>query len=574
MKIKAARIQNFRGFEDVSLTLDQHVVLLGENNAGKSTILDAVRRPLDPDPPFQDLDEFDFFAREWQRRVIEIEVTLGDLGPELEKRFHEHWECWDKAANALIAEADDSAIFERPGVGKVVRLGYRARWDTSEERFVDQRYYPASPGADDWDAAERVRAQDRRLIPFFFVPFPRDPRRLMDLTRRSALSRLLDAKDVNVEPQVILVRDQVRALGAVLEQNAGFRDVMRDLVDRLRDLVGLDQKEPLRLQPLAESHVDLLRAFQAVVRLADDPTPLPLGSHGGGLRNAAAAAALLCLAATASEFIVAFEEPEISLHPALQRHLIASLRQLAAQVIVTTHAATVVEKFAVGEVRLVRGGRPRSVLTPVFPSVEVKHAAEHWFEAYVPALFARAAVVVEGMMDEAAFRAYAEQRAASGFDAANWAILEGSGDLTPAFVRGLVPFEIPLVVVLDGDKKGDDFAQALRDEPVWIIQLPKGMDLEAAVLHDADERVLRAFMAGAVAEGYAEAAPDPGAMSIAELSAAARTIFSRKKHKSRAARLHQLLAQAYGQCPPLMERTLATILSARPGVRHHEQLTP
>ena len=36
-------IKNFRGIEELSLPLDDLCVLIGENNSGKSTILDALR---------------------------------------------------------------------------------------------------------------------------------------------------------------------------------------------------------------------------------------------------------------------------------------------------------------------------------------------------------------------------------------------------------------------------------------------------------------------------------------------------------------------------------------------------
>ncbi|MBN9290727.1 MAG: AAA family ATPase, partial [Hyphomicrobium denitrificans] len=43
MFLESIHIQNFRGIEDLTLELDDFCVLIGENNAGKSTVLDALR---------------------------------------------------------------------------------------------------------------------------------------------------------------------------------------------------------------------------------------------------------------------------------------------------------------------------------------------------------------------------------------------------------------------------------------------------------------------------------------------------------------------------------------------------
>ena len=46
MKLKDLTIMNFRGIRSLVLPLDGLTVLIGENNAGKSTILEAIRLVL------------------------------------------------------------------------------------------------------------------------------------------------------------------------------------------------------------------------------------------------------------------------------------------------------------------------------------------------------------------------------------------------------------------------------------------------------------------------------------------------------------------------------------------------
>ena len=63
MRLFRIHIKNFRNFRDVTCRLGKHVVLLGENGAGKSNFLHALRLLLDPALPDTEryLDEDDFW---------------------------------------------------------------------------------------------------------------------------------------------------------------------------------------------------------------------------------------------------------------------------------------------------------------------------------------------------------------------------------------------------------------------------------------------------------------------------------------------------------------------------------
>ena len=63
MRATRVSIKNFRGIKQATLLLPKHGVLVGDNNTGKTTILEALDLVLGPDrlnrqPP---IDEHDFF---------------------------------------------------------------------------------------------------------------------------------------------------------------------------------------------------------------------------------------------------------------------------------------------------------------------------------------------------------------------------------------------------------------------------------------------------------------------------------------------------------------------------------
>ena len=49
MKVSRLTISNFRGINDADLLLPDHVVLIGDNNVGKSTVFEALDLVLGPD---------------------------------------------------------------------------------------------------------------------------------------------------------------------------------------------------------------------------------------------------------------------------------------------------------------------------------------------------------------------------------------------------------------------------------------------------------------------------------------------------------------------------------------------
>ena len=57
MKLSHLTIENFRGIKTASLFLPDHVVLIGDNNTGKSTVFEAIDLVLALQLPFPKISE-------------------------------------------------------------------------------------------------------------------------------------------------------------------------------------------------------------------------------------------------------------------------------------------------------------------------------------------------------------------------------------------------------------------------------------------------------------------------------------------------------------------------------------
>ena len=61
MFLKEVKVQNFRSLKNVDITFDESTILIGENNAGKSTLLDAIKKGLSRTGTRFLFDDYDFF---------------------------------------------------------------------------------------------------------------------------------------------------------------------------------------------------------------------------------------------------------------------------------------------------------------------------------------------------------------------------------------------------------------------------------------------------------------------------------------------------------------------------------
>ena len=109
MRISHLEIENFRGIKTARILLSKHSVLIGDNNTGKTTILEAIDLVLGPDrlnrtPP---IDEHDFYQGKYIVNTPAEEVANNDEADSTE----------DAVANDVETDAQaDSAAAKAPQI--------------------------------------------------------------------------------------------------------------------------------------------------------------------------------------------------------------------------------------------------------------------------------------------------------------------------------------------------------------------------------------------------------------------------------------------------------------------------
>ena len=165
MKIYAVSIENFRGISSANLVLPDHAVLIGDNNTGKSSVLEAIDLALGPDrlsrrPP---VDEHDFFEGKYlpvaaaeggvpdatedvpvaEPPKITIEVTIIGLSEEQEARFGGNIEWLNVETGDFFIDANPAGV-DAANIKAALRVTFIGAYDGEEDDFLGNTYYARS----------------------------------------------------------------------------------------------------------------------------------------------------------------------------------------------------------------------------------------------------------------------------------------------------------------------------------------------------------------------------------------------------------------------------------------------
>ena len=506
MQVRRLDIRHFRGFEAVTIRPGGHVLLAGEPRAGRSDVIEALSRVLDPDATRAQLtDDLDFFGRDTASRA-EIEVVLGDLGPEWEQVFFDEIEFWDPLQESILSSAE-TGDSEPENHERVVRLCYRAEWRQSEqvgEHWVD---FPKFSDPESGNI-RRVSLADLTALPFQRVDISGRPLRLT--TRAPFRSILSLSQGDDFAQSLELLIQELRAGSGNLAESKQLQTALAAVFEDIAWPLGIGDIPPndfIRFVPDGGTLPALLRAFSPTINLGDKGGYLPL--HRQGSTSEALISTGEALAAThqGSEIIIVDDFGE-GMDAASSRFAAQALRSTAKQAWVSTRRGPVAEPFSASEIfRLTRtAGGKRSVFRGQEPSTKHERlAARHRNLQLLPALSAKALIIFEGPHDLAAYdalsaRLYEEEGAlvpgAHGIHLVHAAAADSAGgsSATARLARTAKSLGFRVVTVIDHDKDTDQVKVEVRENVESahaVVRLPFRFAVERALVSGLDTAVLR-----------------------------------------------------------------------------------
>jgi len=379
MNISRVKIENFRGVQTASIILSKHSVLIGDNNVGKTTVLEAIDLVLGPDrlnrtPP---IDEHDFYQGKYIANAsvdaasesdrpeevvesgdsnenvdvpseaprIEIEVTITDLTVEQKGKFGNHIEFWNKDSDAFYVDANPEGV-DTASITEALRITFIGAYDMEQDDFDGKTYFTRSLTEEETPIS--FTKKDKQVCGFLYLRSLRTGSRALSLERGSLLDIILRLKEVR--PQ--MWEDTLKELASFTvasDPGLGISGVLESINNALKKYVPKEWGiEPhLKVSNMTREH--LRKVITAFIATGEGSHAAPFYRQGTGTINMLVLAMLSQIAEDRQNVIFAMEEPEIAIPPYAQKRIVHEIRHLASQTIFTSHSPYVLEEFKLEE---------------------------------------------------------------------------------------------------------------------------------------------------------------------------------------------------------------------------------
>lgn len=449
MHISKLTLVNYRNFRNTSLTFQRGVnTILGENGAGKSNILRAIRLLLD-DTMVRSayrLEESDFSRAldQWRGHWIIISMEFEDLSP-------------DEAVQALFLHGTAAAIHDGPISKATYNLIFRPKkeirlklaalddfdvaalnairdgitiddYETvftgrSSADFSDPAVYQRIVG--DFGlglfSAETEFPELGAKVPGFlsvtkevsltFIQALRDVVAEFHNNRTNPLLTLLKSKSGEIDAAALVpIIDKVRDLNGAIEGLDDVQSVRKHIRQTIKDTAG-ETYSPTSLSirsDLPEEAEQLFQSLRLFVGESED------GYEGTINELSLGGANLIYLTLKLLEFkyqrqkmaianFLLIEEPEAHIHTHIQKTLFDRIAYDDAQVIYTTHSTHISEVSNVSNINIL--GRRGAFCEAYQPATGLEPAQVTSIQRYLDAvrsnlLFAKSVILVEGDAEE------------------------------------------------------------------------------------------------------------------------------------------------------------------------------
>ncbi|MCZ7421118.1 AAA family ATPase [Verrucosispora sp. WMMA2121] len=452
MHLRSLRIRGFRNFADLAIDpFPTPAVIVGENGAGKTNLLYALRLVLDPGlaDRYRQLQADDVHSSGStlaQGVTVTIQVELAGFDDDLDAR--------SELEGAIVSADGDSMVARltylfQPKTSLGVVLGMPFERELTPDDYLWTIY-----GADDPDNAMPAA---KRYASLSVLQAMRDAESDLQRGDRNPLTQLLRELPPS-EKNLARALDEMSRARERLGRDPNVREIERLLLDRLTKMAG----PQLGVQPslaFAGRKEDLLRSVRLFV---DANATRGIDRTSTGAANIVYIALLLEKlqarreADSGEDTILAVEEPEAHLHPTLQRHVFAHLLSEFDDLILTTHSPHIAAVSPLHSFILIAriGDASQAHIVPpgILTDLQTRDLERYLNVTRAEILFARRIILVEGAADSYLLPALAHS---TGFnlDAHGIVVASVEGTDFMPYIRllGTKGLNRPVVVLTDGD---------------------------------------------------------------------------------------------------------------------------
>lgn len=501
--ITDVRVSNFRSLSNIEVELNDLTVLIGANNAGKTSFLDAMFAAIGTGRKILGQDDVRLAHGEAlapKDRIVTIDIRIRPVGADgkVQEKFPtgSFWTAlW---GNGIAIDPVDFYEFA-PIRTSLSWSGSKAEYVVARNFLKEWREFK------DWIdtpvQSTPIRAAQLEPIALHFIDAKRD---LDDDLRKqgSFWRRLTDDLGLSAAD----VADLEAALSGINQTIVDKSEILRHLKTNLTDLQKVVSADSagIDIAPVARKLRDLSKGVDVSFSTSGAQS-FPLARHGMGTRSLAS---LLVFRAFASwrhahatsggdkvHSILALEEPESHLHPQAQRSLFGHIKAIAGQRVVSTHSPYFAGQAQLEDLRLFikKGGDTVTAkldVTQLAKADDKRKVQESVIDTRGDILFARALVLFEGQTEEQALPIWAQAYWCASIHELGFSFARANGTDYFPFIWLAQSLDIPWYLIADGEAQPlKNLEDALKKANLPdtahspnIVVLPGGSNFETRLI--------------------------------------------------------------------------------------------
>lgn len=464
--ITNARVSNFRSLENIEVELDDLTVLIGANNSGKTSFLDALYAAIGAGRKHMGQDDVRLAPGEAlppknREVVIDVRIRPIDAAGAFLDSFPagSFWtNLWGVGiAQDITDDFNEFVAIRTTFAWNVGKADYSLRREFLKEwrPFADWLKLPAP-------SDKRVVAADMiEPIALHYIDAKRDLDD--DLRKQGSFWRKL-TEDLGLSDEDVKSIESV--LSGLNQQIVDKSEVLKHLKTNLEDMQKVVSADSagIDITPVSRKLRDMSKGVD-VSFATMGAQAFPLTRHGMGTRSLASllvfrafASWRTAQAANASNqlhTLLALEEPESHLHPQAQRSLFSHIKAIPGQRIVSTHSPYFAGQADLSKLRLFRKHGGDTIVTKLdlsglYPD-NIRKLQHTVVESRGDLLFARAVVFFEGQTEEQALPIWAEKYWGVNIHELGFSFVRVNGTDYFPYLCLAVQLGIPWYVFADGE---------------------------------------------------------------------------------------------------------------------------
>jgi len=374
MKLRHVTIDGFRSLKSVSVPISDTTVIVGENNAGKTAFIEAIKSVLSRAGNRSiHFDDYDYHLSRESSTATEKRANMAICLLFREDQSDEWPESLMQALSEVI-QTDPVTDLDS------IYLRVKSEYDEVLKEYVTHTEFLNLNGESLQGKAAGAAILSRFLnyVRLFYLPAQRDSN--MEFSSRSQYwGKILRSINVSAD-QLRDIESEVGKLNEALLSADPRMTNLKDSLDKIQGVMPLSHQTKSSIQAVPIRPWDLMARAEVVLKDTDTDITLPLNRYGQGMQSLAVVflfqayieILLKPLFEEETEPIWALEEPEAHLHPHATRSLSKNLSLLKGQKLITSHSPFFVQEVPFTNILLFRPSKVGTVIRYVKRSYEAE----------------------------------------------------------------------------------------------------------------------------------------------------------------------------------------------------------